>query len=103
VALIALYMLVALLFGIRDLIANAFASGLAAARTLGGREVVCPPSDLGGKQIMSALERFVDDNPDLADQPYGVANDERRDLRDRSLISKRQECHFDRHSGRRTN
>jgi hypothetical protein len=22
---------------------------------------------------MSALERFVGDNPDLADQPYGVA------------------------------
>jgi hypothetical protein len=69
---------------VAEVIANAFASGLAAAGRLGGREVVCPPSDLGGKQIMSALERFVDDNPDL-------------------LISKRQERHFDRHSGRRTN
>jgi hypothetical protein len=26
-----------------------------------------------GKQIMSALERFVDDNPDLADEPHSVA------------------------------
>ena len=57
----------------RQVIASAFASGLAAAGRLGGREVVCPPSDLGGKQIMSALQRFVDDNPDLADLPYGVA------------------------------
>jgi len=52
-----------------EVIASAFASGLAAA----GREVFCPPSDLGGKQIMSALERFVDHNPDVADEPYGVA------------------------------
>jgi hypothetical protein len=37
------------------------------ALRLGGREVFCPPSDLAGKQIMSAFERFVDDNPDLAD------------------------------------
>ena len=57
----------------RQVIASAFASGLAAAGKLGGREVVCPPSDLGGKQIMSALEQFVADNPDLADQLYGVA------------------------------
>ena len=58
---------------VAKVIASAFASGLAAAGRLGGREVVCPPSDLGGKQIMSALEQFVADNPDLADQLYGVA------------------------------
>ena len=58
---------------VAEVIASAFASGLTAAGRLGGREVVCPPSDLGGKQIMSALERFVDNNPDLADEPYGVA------------------------------
>ena len=56
---------------VAEVIASAFASGLAAAGRLGGREVVCPPSDLGGKQI--GLERFVNDNPELADQPYGVA------------------------------
>jgi hypothetical protein len=58
---------------VAEVIASAFASGLVAAGRLGGRAVFCPPSDLGGKQIMSALERFVDDNPDLADKPYGVA------------------------------
>jgi hypothetical protein len=58
---------------VAQVIASAFASGLAAAGRLGGREVFCPPSDLAGKQIMSAFERFVDDNPDLADQPYGIA------------------------------
>jgi hypothetical protein len=58
---------------VAEVIASAFASGLGAAGRLGGREVFCPPSDLRGKQIMSALERFVKDNPDLADQPYGVA------------------------------
>jgi hypothetical protein len=59
--------------GLAEVIASAFASGLVAAGRLGGREVFCPPSDLGGKQIMSALERFVADNPDLADEPYGLA------------------------------
>jgi hypothetical protein len=58
---------------VAEVIASAFASGLMAAGKLGDREVFCPPSDLGGKQIMSALERFVVDNPDLADKPYGVA------------------------------
>lgn len=58
---------------VAEVIASSFASGLAAAGKLGGREVVCPPSDLRGKQIMSALERFVEDNPSLADEPYGVA------------------------------
>jgi hypothetical protein len=58
---------------VAEVIASAFASGLAAAGRLGGREVFCPPTDLEGKQIMSALERFVDHNPDLADEPYGVA------------------------------
>jgi hypothetical protein len=58
---------------VAEVIASAFASGLAAAGRLGGREIICPPSDLGGKQIMTALERFVDKNPNLADQPYGVA------------------------------
>ena len=47
---------------VAEVIASAFASGLAAAGSLGGREVVCPPSDLGGKQIMRGLERFVNDN-----------------------------------------
>ena len=58
---------------VAEIIASAFASGLAAAGRLGGLDVICPPSDLGGKQIMSAHERFVDKNPDLADQSYGVA------------------------------
>ena len=59
--------------GLAEVIAGAFASGLVAAGRLEGREVFCPPSDLGGKQIMSALERFVTNNPDLADAPYGLA------------------------------
>ncbi len=58
---------------VAEVIASAFASGLVAAGRLGGKEVFCPPSTLGGRQIMTALERFVDDNPSLAKEPYGVA------------------------------
>jgi hypothetical protein len=35
---------------VAEVIASAFASGLAAAGRLGGREVVCPPSDLGANR-----------------------------------------------------
>jgi len=56
---------------VAEVIAAAFASGLAWSGTLGGNGVYCPPPALAGPQIMSALQQFVGDNPDAADEPYG--------------------------------
>jgi len=56
---------------VAQVIAAAFASGLAWSGTLRGNSVYCPPSALAGPEIMSAFERFIGDNPDVADQPYG--------------------------------
>ncbi len=50
---------------VAEVIASAFASGLAAAGRVGGKEIICPLSDLGGKTIMSALDRFIGEDPDL--------------------------------------
>jgi hypothetical protein len=57
---------------VAEVIAAAFASGLAWNDTLGGNSVYCPPLALAGPQIMSALQQFVGGNPDMADQPYGA-------------------------------
>jgi Rap1a immunity proteins len=56
---------------VAEVIAAAFASGLAWNDTFGSIRVYCPPAGLAGPQIMSALQQFVGDNPDAADQPYG--------------------------------
>ena len=56
---------------VAEVIAAAFASGLAWSGTLGGNGVYCPPAGLAGPQIMSALQQFVRDNPDAPDEPYG--------------------------------
>ena len=56
-----------------EVIASAFASGLSWSASLGGKEVYCPPADLKGQQVMTALERFIEDNPDMAEKPYGDA------------------------------
>jgi hypothetical protein len=55
------------------LIAGAFASGFVWGGKIGGREVYCPPSSLGGRAIMRGIERFIAETPDMADKPYGVA------------------------------
>jgi len=58
-----------------EVIASAFASGMSWAGTIEGRAVYCAPTSAPptGKQIMSALERFVADNPEAADKTYGFA------------------------------
>jgi hypothetical protein len=58
---------------VAEVIASAFASGLSWCSHLGGTEVYCPPPDLGGREIMSALERFLEVNPDMAEKAYGAA------------------------------
>jgi hypothetical protein len=40
---------------------------------LAGKEVFCPPPGLKGQRIMSAFEQFLEDNPDMAERPYGDA------------------------------
>jgi hypothetical protein len=59
--------------GLAEVIASAFASGLSWRGSVAGKEVYCPPAGLKGQQIMSALEQFLGDNPDLAEKPYGDA------------------------------
>src|SRR5208337_980540 len=54
-----------------EVIASAFASGLSWRGSLAGKEVYCPPPALKGQRIMSALEQFRGDNPDMAEKPYG--------------------------------
>jgi hypothetical protein len=56
-----------------EVIASAFASGLSWGGHLGGTEVYCPSPGLGGREIMSAFQRFLRANPDLAGKPYGAA------------------------------
>ena len=36
-----------------------------------GKQCLLPASGLAGLEIMSAFQRCVGDNPDMADQPYG--------------------------------
>jgi hypothetical protein len=54
-----------------ELIAGAFAGGLSWGGKLDGKKVFCPPDGLTGRQIRSAFERLLGDNPDMAEQPYG--------------------------------
>jgi len=37
------------------------------------RKVYCPPPGLKGLQVMIDFEKFLEDNPDLAEKPYGDA------------------------------
>ncbi len=53
---------------IAEVIASAFPSGLSWRGSLGGKEVYCPPPGLRGGQIMDAFDRFLEDNPDMADK-----------------------------------
>jgi len=56
-----------------EVIASAFASGLSWRGSLSGKEVYCPPPGLKGHEIMSAFEQFLQDNPNMAERPYGDA------------------------------
>jgi hypothetical protein len=38
-----------------------------------GKQVYCTSPNLKGREIMVAFERFLHDNPDMAEQPYGDA------------------------------
>jgi hypothetical protein len=58
---------------VAEVIASAFASGLAWAGTLAERGVYCPPPGLDGPKVMSALESYVGQHPRVSDQPYGEA------------------------------
>jgi hypothetical protein len=58
---------------VAEVIASAFASGLAWAGTLAEKGVYCPPPGLDGPEVMSALESYVGEQPRAADQPYGEA------------------------------
>ena len=56
-----------------EVIASAFGSGLSWRGSLAGKEVYCPPPGLKGQQVMSAFEKFLEDNPDMVEKPYGDA------------------------------
>ena len=58
---------------VAEMIAAAFGNGLSWRGTLAGKDVYCPPPGLTGTQIMATFERFVRDNPDIAERPYGDA------------------------------
>jgi hypothetical protein len=50
-------------------ISSAFASGLSWRGSLAGKEIYCPPPGLKGQEIMSAFEKFIEENPDTAERP----------------------------------
>ena len=59
--------------GVAEVIAAAFSGGLSWRGSLAGKEIYCPPPGLKGHQIMISFEEFLNDNPDMADKPYGDA------------------------------
>jgi hypothetical protein len=56
-----------------EVIASAFAGGLSWNGSLAEKGIYCPPQGLKGQQVISALEKYVGDNPDMAERPYGEA------------------------------
>ena len=58
---------------VAEVIAAAFSSGLSWRGSLGGKEVYCPPPGLKGHEIMGAFEKFLEENPEMADKQYGDA------------------------------
>jgi hypothetical protein len=53
-----------------EVIARALSGGLSWRGSLAGKEVYCPPPGLNGHEIMVALEKFLEENPDMAERPY---------------------------------
>src|ERR1700722_7245732 len=58
---------------VAEVIASAFASGLSWRGTLAGTKVYCPAEGFKGDQVMTALDRFLVSNPDMAEKSYGDA------------------------------
>lgn len=58
---------------VAEVIASAFASGFSWSAGAAGKRAYCAPPDIKGRQIMSAFEDFLRDNPKMADEPYGAA------------------------------
>ena len=58
---------------VAEVIAGAFAGGLSWKGTLGGKDVFCPPPGFKGSQVMTKLEQFLGNHPDLAEKSYGEA------------------------------
>jgi len=58
---------------VAEVIAAAFSGGLSWRGSLAGKEIYCPPPGLKGHEIMISFEQFLNDNPDMADKPYGDA------------------------------
>ena len=56
-----------------EVIASAFAGGLSWRGSLAGKDVYCPPPGFKGQQVMIAFEKFLDENPDMGEKPYGDA------------------------------
>jgi hypothetical protein len=58
---------------VAEVIASGFASGFSWGGDAAGKRLYCGPPDLKGRQIMSAFEEFLRDNPRMAGEPYGAA------------------------------
>jgi Rap1a immunity proteins len=56
-----------------EVIASAFAGGLSWRGSLAGKDVYCPPPGFKGQQVMIVFEKFLEENPDLGEKPYGDA------------------------------
>ena len=56
-----------------EVIASAFAGGLSWRGSLAGKDVYCPPPGFKGQQVMIAFEKFLEENPDMGEKPYGDA------------------------------
>ena len=58
---------------VAEVIASAFAGGFFWGGNATGKRVYYASPDIKGEQIMSAFEQFVQDNPQMANKPYGAA------------------------------
>jgi hypothetical protein len=56
-----------------EVIASAFASGFSWGGDMAGKHVYCAEPDVKGQEIMSALEGFLRDHPQMAGEAYGAA------------------------------
>jgi hypothetical protein len=57
---------------VAEVIASAFASGFSWGGDVAGKHAYRASPDLKGRQIMSAFEGFLNDNPKTAGDPYGA-------------------------------
>ena len=85
---------------VAEVIAAAFSGGLSWRGSLAGKEIYCPPPGVKGHEIMISFEQFLNDNPDMADKPYGRRNgvDAQPSISLPSPISERPPTHQTRRS-----